>query len=405
MHAARQIKDRAQPVPNLHYRPNHTHLTPKTVGTYMTAVPRNDQRDSLPHEMQADGCMADSNGSDSHKTKKAEQGIMTVTLKDVAQVAGMSTSAVSRSFTPGAPVSDITRTRIQDIARRMGYRPNRLATGLATGRTGLVGIVVDDMANPFYLSILDQFTHGLQELGLRPMLINLRGETEPDASLKMVEEYAAEAVILLSSSLSIQFIRSIGSIGIPVVHAFGRSNERLGVSQAGIKDSASGRLAAKTFKERGYSKLAFIGGDLETAPWRDRFAGFRNMGVKLDLSVTSIEAAQNSYTAGYTSAQTLLADHDCDAIFCGSDALAIGALAALRGAGKSVPDDIGLIGIDDMEMAGWHGIELTTIRQPVDQIIAAAIAMTQRHLDCEGADPVVEIFDTQLVERATLRRA
>ena len=331
---------------------------------------------------------------------------MTVTLKDVAEVAGVSTSAVSRSFTPGAPVSEETRERIRAIAEKMGYRPNRLATGLATGRTGLVGIVVDDMSNPFYLSILDQFTQGLQDLGMRPMLINLRGETSPEASLKIIREYAAEAVILLSSSLSLPFIRAMGNVGVPVVHAFGRSNDRLDLSQAGIKDSAAGRLAARTLRDRGYKRFAFIGGDIEAAPWRDRFAGFRNMGEKLGHEVTSVLAASNSYAGGHAAAHQLMQDNAaCDGIFCGNDALAIGALAALREMGHSVPDDIGMIGIDDMEMAAWSGIELTTIRQPVDQIIASAITMTEALLENRDAPAMVQVFEAQLVERATLRPA
>ena len=328
---------------------------------------------------------------------------MTVTLKDVAAVAGVSISAVSRSFTPGAPVSEATRTRICDIAQRMGYRPNRLATGLATGRTGLVGLVVDDMTNPFYLGVLDQFTQGLQNLGMRPMLINLAGDSSPEAALKIVEEYAAEAVILLSSTLSIPFIRTIGKAGVPVVHAFGRSNDRLEISQAGIKDSAAGRFAAKTLHDRGYNRLAFIGGDIEAAPWRDRYAGFRNMAHKLGHELVVGQATANSYEAGRTATMDLLEQSHCDGIFCANDVLAIGALAALRERGHRVPTDVGLIGIDNMEMASWTGINLTTISQPIDQIIEAAINMTQRHLQDPGTAPLVEIFDAQLLERGTLR--
>lgn len=329
---------------------------------------------------------------------------MTVTLKDVAEVAGVSISAVSRSFTPGAPVSEATRTRIREIAGRMGYRPNRLATGLATGRTGLVGLVVDDMANPFYLGVLDKFTQGLQDLGMRPMLINLAGDASPEAALKIVEEYAAEAVILLSSALSIPFIRTIGKAGVPVVHAFGRSNDRLEISQAGIKDSAAGRLAAKTLHDRGYERLAFIGGDVDAAPWRDRFAGFRNMSQKLGHTLQTGETYANSYEAGRSATLDLMESSPCDGIFCGSDVLAVGALAALRELGHKVPGDAGLIGIDNMEMAGWTGIDLTTISQPVDQIIEASVHMTQRHLEQPDAKPMVEVFEATLIERATLRR-
>lgn len=330
---------------------------------------------------------------------------MTLTLKDVAEAAGLSTSAVSRSFTPGAPVSDATRTRVLDLARRMGYRPNRLASGLASGRTRLVGLITDDLTDAGLMPVLDLFTQQLQSLGLRPILMNLHGTSDPDAALHMVQEYNVDVAVLLSSSLPLPFVRAFGNAGIPVVHAFARASDQPELSQAGIKDSATGRLAARILHERGYQKLGFIGGDTTTIPWRDRFAGFRNQGEKWGHPVACVEVARPSYDAAALAVLTLVRDQGCDGIFCGNGALGVGAVATLRAQGYDVPSGIGVLALGDTEAAALAGIELTTLRQPIDEIITATVEMVEAMLSMPDMPPRSEVFQTELIERSTLRAA
>ena len=123
---------------------------------------------------------------------------MAVTLKHVAERAGVSRSAVSRTFTEGASVSAKTRRKVEQAAEELGYHPNILARGLTTRRTKLIGLVADNFHNPIFLQVFDLFTRGLQERGLRPLLVNLSGETEPEGSVRMLQQYSVDGVIVAS---------------------------------------------------------------------------------------------------------------------------------------------------------------------------------------------------------------
>ena len=126
---------------------------------------------------------------------------MAVTLKEVAERAGVSRSAVSRAFTDGASVSGKMRRRVEKAAQELGYSPNALASSLTTGRTKLIGLVSNNFKNPFFLSAFDLFTSGLQDRGLRPLLVNLTGDQGPEESVQMLRQYSVDGVIVASSTV------------------------------------------------------------------------------------------------------------------------------------------------------------------------------------------------------------
>ncbi len=328
---------------------------------------------------------------------------MAVTLRDVARAAGVSASAVSRAFTPGASVAPATRSRIMLASAKLGFQPNRLAASLTTGRTRLVGIVADDFGNPFFLRVFDLFTAGLQARGFRPLLVNLQAGTPATEALGMLREYAVDAAILISATLPYGFARTFRDAGLPVAHCFARANARPDVPQSGIDDAQAGRLAARTLIGRGYVSLGYLGGPQQTQPAQDRFNGFQDETAKLNMTIVSAYAAAWSFDAGRATMQTMLENGPCDAYFCADDVLAIGAISALRDAGLRVPGDVGVIGLNDMEMAGWAGIDLTTIAQPVADIVAACIEQTLALIENPGLAAEARIFPARLVLRGTLR--
>ncbi len=152
------------------------------------------------------------------------------TLAEVAYRAGVSRSAVSRSFTAGASVSDLTRNKVEKAAIELGYRPNLLARSLTTRRTGLVGLIANNFHNPVFLEVFDLFTRALQNKGLRPLIVNLTDETEPARSVGLLLEYQVDAVVIASSTLPVGFADAFAEADIPVVHAFGRLGKRRDVS-------------------------------------------------------------------------------------------------------------------------------------------------------------------------------
>jgi DNA-binding LacI/PurR family transcriptional regulator len=329
---------------------------------------------------------------------------MVVTLKDVAERAGVSRSAVSRSFTEGASVSAKTRAKVEKAANDLGYTPNALASSLTTGRTKLIGLIVNNFHNPLILEVFDLFTRGLQDRGLRPLLVNLSDATDPAASVKMLRQYSVDGVIVASSTLPSSFAESFQNAGLPVVHAFGRYAIAPDVHVVGIDNVACGRMAAEALVQRGYRRLAFLGGPRTATSTQDRVAGFLGaLAPYPEIRVTTSYATDYSFDAGRAEMQRLLTETPAEAYFCGDDLLAVGALSAIEEAGLSVPGDIGLIGLNDMEMARWQLIGLTTIHQPVAQIIEAAIDLVVSIIEKPDRPPEVRLFPCRVIERRTLR--
>ncbi len=329
---------------------------------------------------------------------------MAVTLRDVAERAGVSRSAVSRAYTEGASVSDKTRAKVEKAADALGYSPNALASSLTTGRTKLIGLVSNNFHNPIFLEVFDLFTKGLQARGLRPLLVNLTDEVSPENSIKMLRAYSVDGVIVASSTLPASFAEGFKDAGVPVVHSFGRQSPHPKVDVLGIDNSQAGRSAAKTLIARGYRRLAFLGGPETATSTQDRLAGFAEV-VLQDPSLTlSVSYANNySFDAGRAEMSRLLTSNPAEAYFCGDDVLSIGALSAIQSAGLRVPDDIGIIGLNDMEMSGWANINLTTMRNPIKDIVAASIELIEAALKDDSRDPEARLFDCPIVERGTLR--
>lgn len=330
---------------------------------------------------------------------------MAVTLKEVAELAGVSRSAVSRTFTEGASVSTKTRSKVEKAAAKLGYSPNILARGLTTRSTKLIGLVSNNFHNPIFLEVFDLFTRKLQERGLRPLLVNLSDETDAGASVRMLRQYSVDGVLVASSTLPPAFSEAFKDAGLPVVNSFGRHSASPHVHVVGVDNVECGRIAARELLGRGYKRISFLGGPESATSTEDRLAGFREVlsaapGIVFNHSF----AAAYSFQAGRAEMQRLIAEGPpAEAYFGGDDVLSIGALSAIRDAGLSVPDDIGFIGFNDMEMAGWENINLTTIHQPIRQIIDSSIELMVSMLDNPDRFPEARLFPCHVVERGTLR--
>ena len=329
---------------------------------------------------------------------------MGATLKDVAERAGVSRSAVSRAFTDGASVSTKMRQRVEKAAKELGYHPNALASSLTTGRTKLIGLVSNNFRNPFFLEVFDLFTRGLQDAGLRPLLVNLSDEIDPENSVRMLRQYSVDGVIVASSTLPTQFSLAFKNAGVPVVNSFGRFASSPEIPIVGIDNVENGRMAARTLVERGYKNIAFLGGPKDATSTQDRFDGFASELAKhRDISLSYSFAEFYSFSAGRQEMQRLLAGKPAEVYFCGDDVLSIGAMSAIKDAGLNVPEDIGIIGFNDMEIAGWENINLTTIQQPIQDIVEASIEKIVTMLASGENKPEARIFPCHLVERGTLR--
>lgn len=296
------------------------------------------------------------------------------------------------------------RRKVEKAAAELGYSPNFLARSLTTRQTKLIGLVSNNFHNPIFLEVFDLFTRGLQERGLRPLLVNLSHETDPENSVSLLRQYSVDGVIVASSTLPPAFSRAFRDKGIPVVNTFGRYADSPDVHVVGIDNAAAGRLAARELAARGYRNVGFLGGPESATSTQDRLRGFVDeIAQHRDILCSHSFATAYSFQAGRAEMQRLLADGHAEAYFCGDDVLSIGVLSAIKDADLRVPDDIGVIGLNDMEMAGWENIALTTIHQPIRQIVSASVELMVAMLDDPNRYPEARLFPCSVVERSTLR--
>lgn len=329
---------------------------------------------------------------------------MAVTLKEVAELAGVSRSAVSRTFTDGASVSARTREKVEKAAKTLGYRPSLIARSLATNRTKLIGLVANNFQNPAFLDVFDLFTSELQKWELRPLLVNLSGETSPRKIVELLRQYSVDGVIVATSTLPTSFATAFQTAGIPVIHTFGKFQANANVHVVGIDNEYCGAMAAQTFAERGYKTVALLGGPESATSTQDRSTGFVQTAKKLGLDVAKISYAENyTYQAGRDAMREVLDDRRVEAVFCGDDLICMGAMDAARAAGQSIPEDIGFLGFNDIGMASWDSYSLTTIRQPIRDIIMSSVELVVGMVENPGRSPEIRLFPCSVIDRGSLR--
>ena len=331
-----------------------------------------------------------------------------VTAQQVARIAGVSVSAVSRTYTKGASVSAKTRSKVLAAAKALGYRPNQLARSLMTGRTELVGLVSNHFANPAFMEVFDLFTRRLQQQGLRPLLANLAGEGSAQAALDMMLQYQVDAVLIATSSPPAGFARACSRAGLPVLHIFGRAVARGVVPVVAVDNLTGGRLVAEAMLTRGFTRMAFVGGPRRSAASVDRLKGFMK-----GLATAGLVPVSARFTRDYSHEQGRLGAHamfdaqaanaPVQAIFCSDDILALGTMDACRERGLTVPDDVSIVGFDDIPMAGWPSFRLTTVRQPIVEMVDHAIEQIAARLAQPSLKLRTRLFECSLVERGSLR--
>ncbi len=328
-----------------------------------------------------------------------------ITAQMVADLAGVSISAVSRTFTKGASASADTRQKVEAAAAALGYRPNRLARGLMTGRTELVGLAANTFANPAFMQVFDLFTRRLQARGLRPLLANLDGARDAESTFDMMLQYQVDAVIIASDNPPEGFALACQAAGIPVINVFGRKLPVDAVPVVTVDNVAGGRLAAEAMLARGIARAAFMGGPASSTASQDRAEGFCSAFEAGGGRVLARGfAGDYAYESGRLATLELLdRDAGVQGLFCGDDIIALGALDVCRDRAVRVPADLSVIGFDNMDMAAWSPYRLTTIRQPIAAMVDSAISQIAAHLEDAGQPLVSQVYPCELIERASLR--
>ena len=302
---------------------------------------------------------------------------MRVTADDVAAAAGVSRSAVSRAFTSGASIAAEKRDRILAIATSLGYQPNLIARGLSGQQTGLIALVVGDVSSPYEAWLLDALSAGVRRNGNWPLLIPVTPNDELDSQLEHALSYQVDGAVVAAGSVGLKLAERCAALGTPIVMV-GRVPEGGGADSVCCDNRKGMAMLADLLVGEGRQRIAWIGGKNDTFSNVERFDGLRTALAARGQAVVAERRGDYSVDSGLAQALDLLTGpHRPDAIVCGNDAMAIGAISAARRLGLRVPDDVAITGFDDIPAAAWEPFCLTTIQNPVQDTVDAALRLLQ----------------------------
>lgn len=324
-----------------------------------------------------------------------------VTARQLARQLGISQSTISRAFSRHASISPTMRARVLEAAEASGYQPNVIARTLTTRRSNIVGIVMATMTNPFYPETLEQLAKGLQQIGLQTLLFHVPPGEEVDSELPLLLQYQVDAVVIASATISSAMARDWTATGRPAV-LINRTVPDAGVTTVSCDNAAGARAVADYLVGRGHRRLAYVSGKPNTSTNVERQRGFcgrlRELGIGLHAQVAGEDY---SYAAGYKATMEL-AGLRPDAVFFANDILAIGGMEAFRHEfGLRVPEDVAIVGFDDIPMASWPSYQLTTVQQPIARMVEATVQFLTETLGRPAAEPQTHIIPGMLIERAS----
>ena len=329
-----------------------------------------------------------------------------VTATDVARAAGVSQSAVSRVFTEGASVSQAMEKRVREAAEQLGYRPNVLARSLITGRSRIVGLVVGYLDNPFFPDAIERLSAALQAEGYH-LLIFTTGRDGGHIA-RIVDElidYRVDALIAASVNLTGDLVRRCAAHGMPVV-LFNRGLDGGGLPSITSDNVAGGRKVAEYLVRGGHRRIAHISGWQGSSTGRDRLEGFRATLQARGVPLAEVADGMYDRETAAEAARAMMAGHaPPDAIFVGNDHMALAVMDTLRSElGLGVPDDVSVVGYDDVAMAAWPAYDLTTVRQPAGRMVEATVAELLARIDAPDRPARPVRIDGPLIERGSARR-
>jgi len=331
------------------------------------------------------------------------------TLEEVAQLAGVSRSTVSRVINDHPSVRPDTREQVWQAVRKSGYQPHAVARSLATNRTQIIGMVIPEavttlFTDPFFPLLLRGATEVCNTHRYQ-LLLSLFDD--PDGQEEMYQRILRsgylDGVILASASLDDPLIPNLLRDRIPFVSVGRHPNER--VHYVDVDNVAGARMAVEHLIRQGHQRIATITGRLDMTAGQDRLEGYRQTLRAHRISVEEDLIVEGDFTEGSgTVALQRLLPASPDAVFVASDIMAIGALKALRQAGRQVPQDIALVSFDDIPIASAIEPSLTTVRQPIERMGSMAIEVLLSVLEGSSEEEASAhriILPTELMIRAS----
>ncbi len=327
-----------------------------------------------------------------------------VTAYDVARLAGVSQSAVSRAFTPGTSISARTRLNVTEAARKLKYRPNLIARSLSTRRSNIVGVTVPPLGNQFYPAMLEALSESLGPLGYRVLLFTAKAGTSSDPVLEDVLNSRVDALVMVSAAVSSKFADECRQVGLPVVLLNRKTDSKLvssvtGANRHGAEEIASFLLAGR------HKRFAFVAGEQTSSTSRDRENAFTRRLAKSGKHLSARVVGNYSFQGAMAAAREMFSSKSRpDAVFCANDHMALAVINIARAEfGLDVGREVSIVGFDDAELSDWPLFSLTTFSQPIQQMANHVTEIIHRQLDGVGGPATEVIVPGELVVRGSAR--
>lgn len=323
-----------------------------------------------------------------------------INAKDVAKLAGVSQSSVSRVYFEGAKVSEKTRQKVLAAAEELGYRPNEFARSLITNQTKIIGLVMKGVQNPFYPQVLTQFTASFKKYGYSVLFVHTNNDEIQKEDVENLLNYNVAGVVITDATMSLTVAESFRTNQIPLVF-FNRKLSRSNFYSVCCNNLYAGRAIAEYLLTHGSADMAYISGDENTSTSLEREKGFSEVLAQQGLGYAK-HSSDYTYEGGYTTALKIIEKGKLpSAFFVANDIMALGVLDALRKKSIQVPDQVKVIGFDNIDMASWPSYELTTWEQPIEKMVEETVNYLLAEMaEYTGTAQAVEI-EGRFIERKT----
>jgi len=328
-----------------------------------------------------------------------------VTAQDVAKVAGVSQSAVSRVFTPGASASAKTAEKVKRAAEELGYRPNILARSLITGKSRIIGLVVAYLNNQFYPVALEKLSNALQARGYHVMVFMASNNAANlDKVLDEILDYQVDGIVAASVSLSSDFATRCQQSGVPVV-LFNRLQPDAHLSSITSNNTKGGRKIADFLVAGGHERIGYIAGWDGASTQQDREQGFTERLAELGSPLAMrTDGFFDEDRAREATREMFDRPDRPDAVFVANDHMAFLAMDVIRSElGLSIPEDVSVVGYDDVPLSSWPAYNLTTMRQPANRMVDEAVRTLFEQINDRSSLPQRIEIDGPLIVRGSAR--
>jgi DNA-binding LacI/PurR family transcriptional regulator len=325
------------------------------------------------------------------------------TIQDVARAAGVAASTVSRYLNGKLRVSPSTEAKVLEAVSELGYVPNATARNLARGRSGVIGFVVPEISNPYFGTVADYVVEAVERHGRLVLLCSHRSQSVKQSSyIDLLAAGAIDGMLYLGSFRSNERLATAISEGLPVVVVDEPIAGLPPVHTVVMDDYAGGYQATSYLVALGHRRIAFVSGPGELGSVQERYRGYCAALTKggIDPAGQVREAGQFTEQFGVSVLPHLLAAAEPPtAAFVASDYIALGVLSAAEAHGVRVPDDLSIVGFDDIRFSQYVRPRLTTIRSPVDRLAQVGVELMFERLADPGAPARTEVLPVELVIR------